>query len=91
MKNLKGKRAILYRRVSTTKQKETGNSLNSQKDQLRSFCYNKEIQIIQEFEEDFSAKDFNRPAWRSLEDYAKKNHKNIDFVLVVQWLSLIHI
>ena len=85
MKNLKGKRAILYRRVSTTKQKETGNSLNSQKDQLRSFCYNKEIQIIQEFEEDFSAKDFNRPAWRSLEDYAKKNHKNIDFVLVVQW------
>ena len=24
-------------------------SLNSQKDQLRSFCYNNEIQIIQEF------------------------------------------
>ena len=32
MRNLKGKRAILYRRVSTTKQKETGNSLNSQND-----------------------------------------------------------
>ena len=34
MKNLKGKRTILYRRVSTTEQKKTGNSLNSQKDKL---------------------------------------------------------
>ena len=85
MKNLKGKKAILYRRVSTTKQKEKGGSLNSQKDQLRSFCYNNEIQIVQEFEEDFSAKDFNRPAWSNLEKYAKKNYKKIDFVLVVHW------
>ena len=48
MKNLKGKKAILYRRVSTTEQKKTGNSLNSQKDKLRNFCYNKEIKIIKE-------------------------------------------
>ena len=85
MKNLKGKRAILYRRVSTTKQKETGNSLNSQKDQLRSFCYNKEIQIIQEFEEDFSAEDFNRPEWNKLNKYAKANYREIDLLLVVNW------
>ena len=85
MKNLKGKRAILYRRVSTTKQKETGNSLNSQKDQLRSFCYNKEIQIIQEFEEDYSAKNFNRPEWKKLNDFAKKNRSKVDFLLVFDW------
>ena len=85
MKNLKGKRAILYRRVSTTKQKETGNSLNSQKDQLRSFCNDKEIQIIQEFEEDFSAKDFNRPEWNKLNKYAKANYREIDLLLVVNW------
>ena len=72
MKNLNGKRAILYRRVSTTKQKETNSSLNSQKNQLRNFCQKNEIHIVQEFEEDFSAKDFNRPAWISLEKYAKK-------------------
>ena len=85
MKNLNGKRAILYRRVSTTKQKETNSSLNSQKNQLRNFCQKNEIHIVQEFEEDFSAKDFNRPAWISLEKYAKKNYRNIDFVLVFQW------
>ena len=38
MKNLKGKRVVLYRRVSTTDQKEQGNSLNRQRDHLRSFA-----------------------------------------------------
>ena len=85
MKNLKGKRAILYRRVSTTEQKKTGNSLNSQKDQLRIFCNNNEIQIIKEFEEDYSAKNFNRPEWKKLNDFAKKNKSEIDFLLSFDW------
>ena len=46
MKNLKGKKAILYRRVSTTEQKKTGNSLNSQQNQLIKFCQNKQIHIM---------------------------------------------
>ena len=85
MKNLNGKRAILYRRVSTAEQKKTGNSLNSQKDQLRNFCHNKEIQIIKEFEEDYSAKNFNRPEWKKLNDFAKKNRSKVDFLLVFDW------
>ena len=85
MKNLKGKKAILYRRVSTTEQKKTGNSLSSQKDKLRVFCFNKEIKIIKEFEEDYSAKDFNRPEWKKLYDFAKKNKSEIDFLLVYDW------
>ena len=59
MKNLKGKKAILYRRVSTTEQKKTGNSLNSQHNQLIKFCQNKQIHTLKEFEEDYSAKNFN--------------------------------
>ena len=85
MKNLIGKKAILYRRVSTTEQKKTGSSLNSQKDLLRSFCHNNEIQIIKEFEEDYSAKNFNRPEWKKLNDFAKKNKLGIDFLLVFDW------
>ena len=38
MNNLKGKKTILYRRVSTTDQKLLGNSLNTQRDALRDFC-----------------------------------------------------
>ena len=85
MKNLIGKKAILYRRVSTVEQKKTGNSLNSQQNQLRKFCENSEMQIIKEFEEDYSAKDFNRPEWNRLMKYSKTNQKNIDFLLVVNW------
>ena len=54
MKNLKNKKAILYRRVSTTDQKIHGNSLNAQKDRLRSFCNDNGISIIKEFEEEKS-------------------------------------
>ena len=46
MKNLKGKRTILYRRVSTTEQKKTGNSLNSQKDKLRIFVKTMKLKLL---------------------------------------------
>jgi len=85
MKNLKGKRAILYRRVSTTEQKKSGNSLHSQQNQLIKFCQNNQIHNLKEFEEDYSAKNFNRPEWSKLNKYAKANYKDIDLLLVVNW------
>ena len=85
MRNLKGKRAILYRRVSTTEQKKSGNSLHSQQNQLIKFCQNNQIHNLKEFEEDYSAKNFNRPEWSKLNKYAKENYKDIDLLLVVNW------
>ena len=85
MNNLQGKKAILYRRVSTTDQKEFGNSLNAQKGTLRDFCENNSIDIVKEFQEDYSAKNFNRPEWKRLNAFAKKNKKDIDYLLVVDW------
>jgi len=85
MRNLKGKRAILYRRVSTTEQKKSGNSLHSQQNQLIKFCQNNQIHNLKEFEEDYSAKNFNRPEWSKLNKYAKANYKDIDLLLVVNW------
>ena len=85
MKNLTGKRAILYRRVSTTEQKDTGSSLASQKEHLTSFCIRNDIEIIKDYEEDCSAKNFNRPEFGKLLEYAAKNKKNIDLVLFNKW------
>jgi site-specific DNA recombinase len=85
MKNLTGKRAILYRRVSTTEQKDTGSSLSSQKEQLNDFCNRNDIEIIKDYEEDFSAKNFNRPEFGKLLEYATKNKNNIDLVLFNKW------
>ena len=75
MINLKGKSAILYRRVSTTDQKQFGNSLNAQRDSLRDFCEKNSMNIVKEFQEDYSAKNFKRPEWKKLNDFAKKKQE----------------
>jgi site-specific DNA recombinase len=85
MNNLQGGKAILYRRVSTTDQKVFGNSLNAQQGSLRDFCEKKSMNIVKEFQEDYSAKNFNRPEWKRLNAFAKKNKKDIDYLLVVDW------
>jgi site-specific DNA recombinase len=85
MNNLRGKNAILYRRVSTTNQKEFGNSLNAQQSSLRDFCSKHSVNIVKEFQEDYSAKNFNRPEWQNLCTFAKKNKDKIDYLLLVDW------
>ena len=85
MKHLEGKRAVLYRRVSTTEQKDTGSSLSSQKENLTNFCNSNDIEIIKDYEEDFSAKNFNRPEFGKLLEYIAKNKNNIDLVLFNKW------
>tara|TARA_B110000879_G_scaffold113799_1_gene151778 strand:+ start:2409 stop:3965 length:1557 start_codon:yes stop_codon:yes gene_type:complete len=85
MNNLTGKRAIIYRRVSTTEQKDTGSSLASQKEHLTNFCARNDIEIMKDYEEDFSAKNFNRPEFGKLLEYAAKNKNNIDLVLFNKW------
>ena len=83
MINLKGKSAILYRRVSTTDQKQFGNSLNAQQGSLRDFCEKNSMNIVKEFQEDYSAKNFNRPEWKRLNAFAKKNKKDIDYLIIL--------
>ena len=77
MNNLRGKNAILYRRVSTTDQKTFGNSLNAQQSSLKDFCDKNALNVIKEFQEDYSAKDFNRPEWKRLNKFAKENKKKL--------------
>jgi len=84
-KELQGKTAILYRRVSTTDQKENGNSLNTQQHSLRTFANNSGMDIIREFQEDFSAKNFERPEFNRLLDFVKKNKNKVDYILITSW------
>ena len=85
MNSLHGKRAILYRRVSTTDQRVYGNSLGAQRDALRAFCNSNGIEIIREFEEDFSAKTFEkRSVFQELLDFAKSHRAEIDLLLATR-------
>ena len=85
MNQLEGKRALLYRRVSTSNQKEFGNSLSAQKSSLREFCVKKGVEVIKEFEEDYSAKDFDRPVFKEMLEFAIQNKNKIDYLLIVSW------
>ncbi|MCX2473738.1 recombinase family protein [Pedobacter sp. MC2016-05] len=69
------KSAYLYVRVSTDEQKRKGYSLPEQEDRLVKYCESNKIEIRGVYQEDFSAKTFNRPEWKKLLFILKK-HKN---------------
>ncbi|SPE77589.1 hypothetical protein FLACOL_01585 [Flavobacterium columnare] len=63
----------MYRRVSTDDQKEFGYSLQDQKERITSYCERNNWEIIADYQDDFSAKTFNRPSWELLlKDVSKK-------------------
>ena len=79
------KNVIIYTRVSTDEQAEKGYSVRHQLEMLHRFSEMKEYNILKCYEEDFSAKNFNRPEWLKLEAYVKANKNKIDKILFTKW------
>lgn len=79
------KRAIIYTRVSTDEQANSGYSLGVQYEQLLKYCELKEIEVVKHFVDDHSAKTFNRPEFNKLLTFAKTNRNAIDYLLFVSW------
>lgn len=79
------KKVILYTRVSTDEQADKGYSLKHQIDTLRKYCELKSLEVVNHFQDDYSAKTFNRPEWINLEKYCRANKKNIDTILFTKW------
>ncbi len=77
--------AIIYTRVSTDEQANKGYSLPHQKSVLEMYCQHKGINILRHYREDFSAKNFNRPAFNELAAYIKVNRKSVDCLLFTRW------
>lgn len=77
--------AIIYTRVSTDEQADKGYSLRYQEERLRQYCSLQKINVIQHFKDDYSAKTFERPAFKQLKEYVIVNRKHIDCILFVKW------
>lgn len=78
--------AYLYVRVSTDEQKRKGYSLVEQEERLLRHCEFNNIKIKGIFREDYSAKDFNRPEWKSLINKIKRNrHRQPENILFLKW------
>ncbi len=77
--------AIIYTRVSTDEQAEKGYSLRDQEQRLRKHCESKGIEVIKHFQDDHSAKTFERPEFKNLLEFIKKNKGVVKKLLIVKW------
>lgn len=78
------KTAILYKRVSTDEQ-ASGNSLADQEVRIRDYCKLTGIEIVAMFDDDHSAKTFDRPGWNKMMDYVKHNRGHAKLLLFTNW------
>ena len=78
------KRAVIYCRVSSDEQAK-GCSLDFQESQLREFCQKKEIEVVEVYREDYTAKTMERPEMKKLKAKYLKKRSGTDYVLVLRW------
>lgn len=81
--NWQNKRAIIYRRISQDDQSTY--SLSDQQERLEKFCQLMSIKIVKFFEDDYSAKTFNRPGWSKMFDYIKTHKGAANLLLFTNW------
>jgi site-specific DNA recombinase len=79
------KRAILYIRVSTDEQADKGYSLAHQKERLEKYCEIHGYEVVALYNDDHSAKSFERPQFKKLLESVKKNKNSADLLLFTKW------
>ena len=80
------RQAILYARVSTDEQAKRGYSLRDQEERLRRYCEREDIEVLDVYREDHSAKTFSeRPVWRELMGEVKAAPETVGAVLFTKW------
>lgn len=79
------KTAIIYVRVSTDEQAEKGYSLQYQEERIVKYCEINKIEVAAVFKDDHSAKSFERPEFKKLLLFAKKNNGKINYLLFINW------
>ena len=71
--------------MSTDEQANKGFSLPHQKNVLQMYCSHKGITILEHFEEDYSAKNFDRPSFKNVLAYLKIHRKQVDYFYITRW------
>jgi site-specific DNA recombinase len=79
------RKAILYIRVSTDEQADKGYSLAHQEERLRKYCELQGIQVTALYQDDHSAKNFQRPEFSKLLAQLKKSRGCASLLLFTKW------
>lgn len=83
--NFTGRKAIIYFRVSTEEQADKGYSMADQRDRLLKFCEMFSMTVVAIFEDDCSAKSFDRPGWSKMLEFVKHHKKAANILLFTNW------
>ena len=59
--------------------------MRHQRDVLQRYSDLKGYNVIKMFEDDYSAKSFDRPDWKKMMEYIKANKKIVDAILFTKW------
>jgi site-specific DNA recombinase len=79
------RRVVIYTRVSTSEQADRGYSLREQEARLRAYCAREGLSVVAHFQDDASAKSFDRPGFTRLLALIEEARSDLDAVLVVKW------
>lgn len=79
------RKAILYIRVSTDEQAEKGYSLKHQQERLERYCDFQNIDVVAIYQDDHSAKSFERPQFQNLLSNLKKKREAASLLLFTKW------
>ena len=81
------KNVIVYSRVSTDEQAQMGHSLDYQEETIQRHCAFKNYNVIKCFQEDHSAKNFERPEWKKILSFIKSSLKTtmaVDTIVILR-------
>ncbi|MEI7595589.1 MAG: recombinase family protein [Bacteroidota bacterium] len=78
-------KVIIYVRVSTDEQAAHGYSIDDQIARLEQYCKINNYEVVKVVKEDYSAKTFDRPAFKEVLSFIKSNKGVVDLLLVLKW------
>lgn len=76
---------IIYNRVSTDDQADRGYSIQYQEITCKEYCKLRKYNVVASFNEDYSAKTFERPEWRKIMTLIKQKKNFINKIVFLKW------
>lgn len=75
------KRCIIYLRISTERQSNF--SIDGQRNATQQWCERNKVAIVDTFvDEGYSARNFDRPDFMRLNEFIKKHHRTVDYLVI---------
>jgi len=82
MRLIDGICAVIYTRVSDTKQKTHGDGLRSQETRCREYATNKGYEVVKVFQDDISGKNRERPGMEEMLEWVRKHRAHAPVVII---------